>query len=259
MILFFLRNALYGLIFLLAGYAVAEPVPVSIVLDDVGYSLKRGKYAIESTGVLSYSILPTAPHARVLAEFAHRHGKEVLLHMPMQSTQNHSNEPYSLTPVMNEQAFRGAVQHHIAAVPHVAGVNNHMGSLLTPMRAQMMWLMQELKQSGLFFVDSRTTHHTVASLVAAQHGVPFFERDAFLDNEKDRLSIEQALQRFLKLAKKQKGGLAIAHPYPATLAVLESALVDLPEQGIRLVSVAELIRLRSAPGSTGLAQTGVAQ
>ena len=47
----------------------------------------------------------------------------------------------------------------------------------------MSWLFEELERRGLMFVDSRTTPDTVAPMLAAHFGLPFAERDVFLDNE----------------------------------------------------------------------------
>ncbi len=45
---------------------------------------------------------------------------------------------------------------NLASIPHIRGVNNHMGSLLTQHLGHMDWLMQALERRGdLYFIDSR--------------------------------------------------------------------------------------------------------
>lgn len=224
--------------------ANADPIPVSIIIDDLGYSLERGRQAIEIPAALTYSILPQTPHSRPLAELAYLRNKEVLLHLPMEGSRLDVNEPDTLNDRMPEAVFRSTVQDQLLSVPHVVGVNNHMGSLLTPRSLQMNWLMEELAGHSLFFVDSRTTAATVASLAAQRHNVPFLQRDVFLDNDKDDAGIRAAFRRFIDLAKQRNGAVAIAHPYPETLSVLAELLPELAQHRLKLVNMSEQIELR---------------
>lgn len=224
--------------------ANADPIPVSIIIDDLGYSLERGRQAIEIPAALTYSVLPQTPYGEPLAELAHRHGKEVLLHLPMEGSRLDANEPDSLNQRMSEAVFRGTLQSQLDSVPYVVGVNNHMGSMLTPRSLQMNWLMEELAGRSLFFVDSRTTAATVAPLAAQRHNVPFLQRDVFLDNIRDGASIRAAFLRLVHLAKERNGAVAIAHPHPETLSVLAELLPELAEHRLKLVNMSEQIRLR---------------
>lgn len=223
----------------------AEPqIPVSIIIDDLGYSLERGRRAIEIPAALTYSILPHTPYSRPLAELAHLRNKDVLLHLPMEGSHRDGNEPDSLNDRMPESVFRDTVQNQLLSVPYIVGVNNHMGSLLTPHSLQMNWLMEELAGHSLFFVDSRTTAATVASPAARHNNVPFLQRDVFLDNEKNAASIRAAFRRFIQLAKERHGAVAIAHPFPETLSVLVDLLPELAAHRLRLVYISEQINLR---------------
>ena len=89
-------------LFLLVGVATgaqADSRPIlSLVIDDLGYSLDLGKAAIELEGDHTYAILPGAAHTRRLAQHAKELNKEVILHLPMQSIGSASKrEPHALT------------------------------------------------------------------------------------------------------------------------------------------------------------------
>jgi hypothetical protein len=120
-----------------------------------------------------------------------------------------------------------------------------MGSLLTPQSQQMNWLMQELLVHDLFFIDSRTTNQTVASSAAVRNAVRFSQRDVFLDHDKNPTNIRQAFQDFIRIAKARQGAIAIAHPYPETLALLPELLEELQNQRLELVNVSKLIVLQN--------------
>lgn len=233
----------------------ATPV-VSIIIDDIGDRWDDGRRAVDLVYPVSVSFLPHTPYAEVLAQRAHQQNKEVLLHLPMQAENGKALGPGGLTEGMSRDQFELIVQQNLSVVPHVAGVNNHMGSLLTQQLQPMQWLMETLQtKQGLFFVDSRTTRHSVAGTAASQHGVSTATRDIFLDPQQDANIIHAQFDRLLNTTQRKRPMLAIAHPYPLTLEILERRLAELQQAGVRLVSVATLIDLRqrrTTPWQTSL-------
>jgi polysaccharide deacetylase 2 family uncharacterized protein YibQ len=143
---------------------------------------------------------------------------------------------------MDQETFLATLRDNLQAVPHVIGVNNHMGSQLTQNPEAMDWLMTELKQQGLFFIDSRTSADSLAMATAISQQLPTDERDVFLDHERTQAFISKQFDYLLKLAKRDGHALAIGHPYPETLDLLEQRLPQLQAQGIELVSISELLQ-----------------
>jgi len=225
-------------------WAVSAPA-ISIIIDDMGKRLQAGQRVLALPGPVACAFLPQARYTASLANTAHAAGKEVMLHLPMDSVDRRPLDAGAVTLDMSEQQFVSTVQADLASVPHAIGINNHMGSLLTRHPGHMLWLMRLMqRQSPLFFVDSRTTVETVARLVAAENGVPASERNVFLDNQLDADAITFQFNRLLQLARRQGTALAIGHPNALTLAVLEQQIPKLNQQGIRLVPVTELIELQ---------------
>ncbi len=221
-----------------------EPQPaVSIIIDDMGNQPSMG--ALSLPGKVTYAFLPHTPHAARLAEEAHQRGKQVMLHLPMSSHDGADPGPGALTLHMTETAFKTTLLESLRAVPHVVGLNNHMGSLLTRHPGAMTWVMETLaRRRELFFIDSRTTHETVAQRTAGEHGVPNTRRDVFLDNQRDPEAIRSQFRLLLSKARKQGYAVGIGHPYPETIDILMSELADLERQNIRLIPASELIALQ---------------
>ena len=232
---------------------------ITIIIDDLGYALAAGTRAVNLPGPVVCAVLPQTPRARRLAELAHARGKEVLLHLPLQSVEDPVEdaeaavEPGALTLDMSRSRFADTLAANVAAVPHVIGVNGHRGSLLTRHPGHMAWLMEELGERGLLFIDSRTTHLSVALDMAREHGVPATRRDVFLDAARDVESIEREFRRLKTLARTHGSALGIGHPYPATLDFLERALPELDRQGFALVGIRSLLehQMSAAAGRDG--------
>lgn len=217
-----------------------QPVIV-LIIDDMGNSLEQGQRALRLPGRLNYAFLPHTAGSKQLAELAFNSNKEVLLHLPMSNLNSYKTGPGTLTARMDKQEYLQTLQQNIAAIPHVSGVNNHMGSLLTQLNQPMGWLMSELSKQQLYFVDSRTSPLTVAEQQANAASIPTLRRHVFLDNVLDSAAIARQYQRLLTLARQNGIAVAIGHPHTETLEFLEQALPELAAQGIRLAFASEAI------------------
>jgi len=240
---------LLAAVWLWAGCSVAAsgdaPPSIALIIDDLGNQQHTGAQAIALAGPVACAFLPGGHYTRALAQQAHAHHKEVMLHLPLQAVDHRHAEPGMLTLDMTREEFSAALSRHLAAIPHVSGINNHEGSLLTRHPGHMAWLMQAIsREHSLFFVDSRTTVATVAGQIALEYGVPSTERNVFLDNERDVDAIRSQFRHLLDIARQRGTALGIGHPHPETLAVLEEELGALGDQRVQLVTVARLIEIR---------------
>ena len=219
---------------------------IAIIIDDLGYGLAAGKRALNLPGPVSYAVLPATPRGTDLAEMAHALGKEVLLHLPLQSVSGRlADEPGRLALDMTRLQFANGFAENLASVPHATGVNSHRGSLLTRHPGHMAWLMEEIKtHGGLYFVDSFTTHASVALKLAQETGVAAVKRDVFLDPDHAPGTLEREFARLKKLARLRGFAVGIGHPHAATLTLLERELPGLPDAGFELVSIGRFIDLR---------------
>jgi polysaccharide deacetylase 2 family uncharacterized protein YibQ len=127
-----------------------------------------------------------------------------------------------------------------------------MGSAATADPRVMRAVVRVLADRGLFFLDSRTSESTVARRIADEASLPAVSRRVFLDAVPSAPAIERAFRDLLAKAKKDGEALAIGHPHPETLAVLERELPRLAQGGIRLVPVSSLVhRRRETPAAAG--------
>lgn len=220
----------------------ADMPAIAIIIDDLGNGYERDKRAVLLPGQLSYAFLPHTPHTKALARLAHSLNKDVLLHLPMQSSAGEPLDPGALTLDMSARELLQTFQNSLASVPHAVGINNHMGSLLTQHPGHMQWLMRAMVETNLFFVDSFTSAKSIAYKIAHEYQIPNLKRDVFLDSIRHPAAIRHQFYRLLETARKNGVALAIGHPYPETLNVLETLLPSLSKHGIRLVSVSHMIK-----------------
>jgi len=230
---------------MLAG-SVAHAATVALVIDDLGYNRDRARRALALPPPVTAAVLPDAPYTTQIAHAADQAGIELLVHMPMQGEEDYMH-PGFLRSGMSPMGFRQRVREGISQVPGAVGLNNHMGSVLTTDQGAMDLLMRELRAAPapLLFLDSRTTADSVAFHAASHAGVATTRRDVFLDNDLDPAAIERQFTRWVRKARDNGCALAIAHPHPETLVVLERLLPHM--NGVRRVGIVEYIRVCGRP------------
>ena len=217
---------------------------IAIVIDDLGWDLEAAHALLALQTPLSFAILPDAPYRTVIAQAAQRQGWDVLLHLPMEPYQYPDVNPGQtvLLSTMNTHELTRQIGVALEALPAAVGVNNHMGSRLTENRQAMQAVMHYLKRHNLFFLDSKTTHRSLAFQIAREVGVPSAQRQVFLDHQVDRMQIHDQLRHLVSLASLHGSAIGIGHPYPETVQALQAFLPELRRGTVDLVPVSRLVQ-----------------
>ena len=220
----------------------------AIVIDDVGNDLEAARELTALDYPLAFSVLPHLRYTQIAAQEAHRRGHEIMLHLPMEPEPGGHLSPGqgAILTGMDAAEVQKTVENDLAAVPYVAGVNNHMGSRATQDAALMAEVMRTLSNHRLYFIDSRTTAASIALEAARRHGLPAFYRTVFLDDTESVPYTLGQLRRFQQVVEQEGVALAIGHPHATTIAALEEFLPELEQANIELVAPSQIVRLPEA-------------
>ena len=216
---------------------------VAIVIDDLGGENKLSQEFLHLDLPLTLSILPFTPYSKTIAAEAHRRGKEIILHLPMEPYGYPKIKPGegALLQEMDEETLLNQLSKDIEAVPYIKGVSNHMGSRLMEDHEKMRIVFSELKRRGLFFLDSRTTPQTVGLQTAISLGLRATERSLFIDHSPDEEDIQQNLERLTQFSLSTGKAIGIGHPHPSTLRTLKEMIPKMREKGIEIVPLSALM------------------
>jgi len=215
---------------------------LAIVVDDLGNDRAQADALFRLSYTLTISVLPHEANSSEIAEEAHRRGYQVMLHLPMATKAGGMEEAIELHPGMGAAEVEKTFAGMLDTVPYAAGVNNHEGSLGTADQKLMEELMPLLRQRDLFFIDSRTTVATVAETEARAAGVATTRRNVFLDDEESVPAIRKQFELAIRDAREKGSALAIGHPHPETLEVLNDMLPEAERRGVQLVFASDLAR-----------------
>ena len=216
----------------------------ALVIDDFGYAPPELVRRLCAQPVpFAAAILPYQEFTQESAAIAHGAGKEILLHLPMEPIgypgPGKDPGPNAVMFDLPESDMRARVRKALLEVPWRKGVNNHMGSRITPDRTRMNWILQEIKAAHCYFLDSRTEKDTVAYEVAVELKVPAAERKVFLDDDKAFEAMAKQWERALAIARAEGQVIIIGHIYPETVEALEK-LIPRTQGQVTFVKVSEL-------------------
>lgn len=213
---------------------------LAIVIDDFGYRPAQENKVIALPANISVAVLPNAPHAREMATKAHNAGHEVLIHLPMAPLSKQPLEKDTLRPDMSSGEIERIIREAVNDVPYAVGLNNHMGSAMTSSLFGMQKVMQALGQYNLYFLDSMTIGNSQSMRAAAGTNVKVIKRKVFLDDTQNEADIRFQFNRAVELARRNGSAIAIGHPHPTTVRVLQQMVYNLPAD-ITLVRPSSLL------------------
>jgi uncharacterized protein len=199
---------------------------IAIIIDDIGYDKNISLAICDLNSNITFSVLPFAPFGKVVSEKMYVRGSQLMLHLPMEPVgyPQINPGPGAILSLMPPDALIDQLRKNIKDIPHIVGVNNHMGSKLTSHSDQMNQIFTILKKENLFFVDSRTSAKSQCKASARLLKIKFAQRDVFLDNVQDPEYIAGQLKKLIHRARKNGSALGIGHPYRATLEALSKEL-----------------------------------
>ncbi|HSG30927.1 MAG TPA: divergent polysaccharide deacetylase family protein [Thermodesulfobacteriota bacterium] len=214
-------------------YGLKTKPKIAIIVDDIGASKKSIDDLLKIPASINMAVLPDLKYSHYAASRANSKGWDVLLHMPMEPkyasgyTGIDAGENALLTGLPKKEIMK-LVEKNLAAVPHIKGVNNHMGSKFTESDELMNLVLKKVKKEGLFFIDSKTSPQSRGYDEAKKLGLKTAERDVFLDKGKEgERFIRARVNELLRISKKQGYAVGICHPYPQTIRVLSDMIPKL--------------------------------
>jgi len=220
---------------------------IAFVLDDWGYSMANCAILSEIKQPLSIAVLPSLRHTNNIIKCADRAKKNIMLHLPMQPYLNSDPYPtnYLLTTTMSPNKVEAILEEILKKMPLIEGVNNHMGSKAMEDKRLLKLVFRHLKQRDLFFVDSMTSpKKSMGNEVAKEIGLPFAQRDVFLDNINTREAILKQFDELRMKASKKGYAIAIGHDRALTMSIIKEQALILESQGFEIVSIKELLRTK---------------
>jgi polysaccharide deacetylase 2 family uncharacterized protein YibQ len=216
---------------------------LAIVIDDFGNNMQGTDDIMKLSIPLTIAVMPFLPTTRRDANWAHRLGHDVLIHMPMEPLKGKKSwlGPGAITTDLSDEEIRKRVQEAIADVPYAVGMNNHMGSKVTADKRVMRIVLEVCKENNLIYLDSKTTYKSVVKPIAQELGVRVLENHIFMDDFYSRAHILKQARKVQDHVREHEATVVIGHvgtPGKHTAAVLEQVIPEL-QQMAQFVTISQ--------------------
>jgi polysaccharide deacetylase 2 family uncharacterized protein YibQ len=220
--------------------------PMVIVIDDFG---QTGGELLQDFAKLpsqiAFAILPDLPQTRTTAQLADKTGHEVLIHIPMQA-ENSSISPGKryLKSGMESSNISELLGEFYLQMPNAIAANNHMGSATTADYNTMFAVLSELREMGLFFLDSATTAKSAVPSAAKKLGINTAKRDIFLDvPDVSDATLISKIQSLGKFKGRNEPIVVITHCHNRNkLVALQKFIAQITDMGIELIPPSKLMK-----------------
>ena len=216
---------------------------IVLVIDDFGYRNDSVSDRFLNLPVpITCAVLPGHSQSASIAKKAIKSGKEVIIHMPMESSISMTGEDeFKLKVGMTSEEIEWRLNEALKESPEAIGINNHQGSKATTNGKVMGVVASVLKNKNKFFLDSRTSSKTVGEKTMRSVGVLTARRHIFLDNDLNIDNISKQLDKLVALSQKKGMAIGIGHVKANTLKVLEREIPILLERGFEFKFVSQVV------------------
>lgn len=207
---------------------------LAIIMDDISTNAQASELKKLSIKVTPSIFPPEKQHPKT-AELA-KEFSVYMVHLPLQAL-NYTNEKAN---TLHAGDSKEKISQRIKDIKNdfkgVKYINNHTGSGFTSDFKSTLALLDELKNSEIYFIDSLTTNKSTVLDASKKLGLKYAYRDVFLDNEQNVSKILKMINNAVAVAKKDGVAIAICHPYKSTFEALKIAQKD-AFKGVEVVYV----------------------
>ena len=207
---------------------------LAIIMDDISTNAQASELKKLSIKVTPSIFPPEKEHPKT-AELA-KEFSVYMVHLPLQALNYTNEKANTLRTGDSKEKISQRIKDIKNDFKGVKYINNHTGSGFTSDFKSTLALLDELKNSEIYFIDSLTTNKSTVLDASKKLGLKYAYRDVFLDNEQNVSKILKMINNAVAVAKKGGVAIAICHPYKSTFEALKIAQKD-AFNGIELVYV----------------------
>ena len=221
---------------------------LAILIDDFGYCGEGTAEMLNLPIPFTAAVMPFSSCTEQDAALVRQAGKEIFIHMPMESLTGKKEwvGEKGVFRNMTDVEIRNRVEEAFAILPDAVGLNNHMGSAIMEDGRSLSAVMEVLQEKNMIFADSVTTGKSLGRKIAGEKGVTFLARDVFLDSTDSVEQVKANLRKAAEVALEKGEALAIGHVGPEggkiTAKAISDLIPELEQAGIVFVSVSQLAK-----------------
>lgn len=222
-----------------------KQLKAAIIIDDFGGGIGGVRDFLDGNIAITAAVMPFQENSKKHAEWAHKNGFEVMVHLPMQPKRGKRSwlGPKPITVDLSPKEVKQRVEEALKTVPYAVGLNNHMGSLAVENEKIVRAIVEVAKERKLYIIDSATSPKSKFPKVAEELGVPILIRDVFLDDISSSAHVRKQMVQLAKVTEIKGKGIAIGHVgltgKVCSVGIFQS-MGEFKKRNIKIVPVSQL-------------------
>jgi hypothetical protein len=192
---------------------------------------------------LTVSLVPLKRRTALTAQLAEQYHKEVVIRLPLEPV-GKIPEGFAGSVIMvhfSKDLIRLVLSDAKKTVPTFSGFENLWGSRALEDSRVMGIIAEDLKKTGGYFVESRTTKNSVLPRLSESLDFPFGEIGVSVGETAKQAVIEKQLRQCAATAQ-ANGSMIMAVPVTAqSVAALKASMPWLKQNGVRLANISEIV------------------
>ena len=197
---------------------------LAIIMDDISTNAQASELKKLSIKVTPSIFPPEKEHPK--SAWLAKEFSVYMVHLPLQALNYTNEKANTLRTGDSKEKISQRIKDIKNDFKDVKYINNHTGSGFTSDFKSTLALLDELKNSEIYFIDSLTTNKSTVLDASKKLGLKYAYRDVFLDNEQNVSKILKMINNAVAVAKKDGVAIAICHPYKSTFEALKIAQKD---------------------------------
>ena len=214
---------------------------IAVVVTGLGLSSAATEAAIKQLPpAITLSFTPYAPRLGEYVSLARVNGHEVMLDLPMEPTSYPDDDPgpQALLTALSERQNLERLRWALDRANGYVGVAAVMGSRFLASVDHLEPILEEIKRSGLVFLDNRASDESIGGELASKIGVPNAVNDRFLDRTlSSPVAIDARLIQLERIAFTDGAAVAMGRPYQVTIERLRDWSKEVEKRGYVLAPI----------------------
>lgn len=219
-----------------------KPIIV-IILKGLGLSASTTQSAMELPKSVTFGLSPYSSTIQGWAEKAKKQGREVVLHIPMETKDYRLNDPgpYALLTQSSQEDNITRLNMLLGLIKGYEAVYSERDEVFTHTLSSSRPVLQALKNKRQFLIFGGGYADFSLIQLSKEMEYPLLVNDFILDDDISQDSINAKFKEIEETAKEKGYVVVMAHPYPITIRMLERWLPEVEEKGFFLAPVSLLL------------------
>ncbi len=220
--------------------------PVSIILGGLGVNRRVTQEAIETLPPsITLSFAAHTPDLQNWIDKARQYGHEVLLELPMESSNTAPSETgaeRTLRASANAAANIRNLDWMLSRAQGYFGIMNYNGDRFLTRADALAPMLSHLTDTGLGFIFDGSVQAPTLGTLTASANIPYAKAFSLIDETADSQAITQALANLETAANHNTSPIGVGFAYPETISALKIWTNTLEGKSIHLAPASSVLR-----------------